>query len=252
MKIDILTLFPEMLDAVLNTSIIGRAREKGLIDINLVNIRDYSENKHKSVDDYPFGGGSGMVMQAQPVFSALRSLEVEGCRKIYFSPKGKHFTQETAKELLSEEHLVLLCGHYEGIDQRIIDYWITDEISIGDYVLTGGEIPAMVLVDAVSRMIPGVLSSEDVYKNESIYSGLLEYPQYTRPREFEDMEVPEVLVSGNHGKIEDWQYLKSLEVTWERRKDLYIKYMDQMDLLPKEKQKIFKEFLNRNKDTISK
>ncbi len=243
MNIDVLTLFPEMLEAVLNTSIIGRAQAKGLITVNLINIRDFSENKHKSVDDYPFGGGLGMVMQAQPVFSAMKSLKTQGARRIYFSPKGNHFTQDTAKELIQEDHLILLCGHYEGIDQRIIDYWITDEISIGDYILTGGEIPAMVLIDAVARMIPGVLSSKMVYENESIYSGLLECPHYTRPREYEGMKVPEVLISGNHGKIEEWQYLKSLAITKERRKDLFEKYLKKRNELPEKKQKEIKTFL---------
>ncbi len=244
MNIDILTLFPEMLNAVLNTSIIGRAREKGLVSINLINIRDFSEDKHKRVDDYPFGGGLGMVMQAQPVFSAMKSLKIQGARRIYFSPKGKLFSQETAKELIQEDHLILLCGHYEGIDQRIIDYWITDEISIGDYVLTGGEIPAMVLVDAVARMIPGVLSSQEVYENESIYSGLLEYPHYTRPRVYEEMEVPEILLSGNHGKIEEWKYMKSLEMTRKRRPDLFEKYLQRKNELLEKKQKIIETFLD--------
>lgn len=244
MKIDILTLFPEMLDTVFNTSIIGRARDKELIDINLVNIRDYSHNKHKSVDDYPFGGGSGMVMQAQPVFTALHSIKAEECKRvIYLSPKGKKFNQEMAKELLDEDRIIMICGHYEGIDQRIIDSWVTDEISIGDYVLTGGEIPAMVLVDAVARMVPGVLSSEEAFKEESIYSGLLEYPQYTRPRVFEDMEVPEVLISGHHKKIEEWQYLKSLDLTRKKRQDLFKAYLEKMDQLPKDKQKLLREYL---------
>ena len=244
MKIDILTLFPEMMDAVLSTSIIGRAREKGLLDIHLINIRDYSENKHKSVDDYPFGGGAGMVMQTQPVFSALRDIKAEGNRIIYLSPKGKVFNQEKAIELSSEERLIFLCGHYEGIDQRIIEYWVTDEISIGDYVLTGGEIPAIVLIDAIGRMIPGVLSSEDAYKEESFYSDLLEYPQYTRPREFEGMEVPEVLFSGNHGEIEKWKFMQSLYITYEKRPDLFEKFIQNRHNLTIDKQKIIEIILN--------
>ncbi|MFA5527973.1 MAG: tRNA (guanosine(37)-N1)-methyltransferase TrmD [Peptostreptococcales bacterium] len=226
MRIDILTLFPEMMECVLKTSIMGRALEKGIVDIQIINIRDYSQDKHRSVDDYPFGGGNGMVMQAQPVFDALRDIDAYNKKIIYLTPKGKQFHQETAIELSQEERIVLICGHYEGIDQRIIDYWVTDEISIGDYVLTGGEIPALAVIDSVCRMIPGVLSSEDCYKNESIYSGLLEYPQYTRPREFEGLEVPDVLVSGNHQKIDEWRLEQSLELTKKRRKDLYNKYME--------------------------
>lgn len=244
MKIDILTLFPEMLDMVFNTSIIGRARQKELIDLNLINIRHYSNNKHKSVDDYPFGGGAGMVMQAQPVFAALRNIKADKCKKvIYLSPKGKPFNQETAKGLLDEDRIVMICGHYEGIDQRIIDYWVTDEMSIGDYVLTGGEIPAMVLVDTVARMIPGVLSSAEAFQEESIYSGLLEHPQYTRPRVFEDMEVPEVLISGHHKKIEEWQFFKSLDITRQKRQDLFKVYLEKMNQLPEDKQKLIKKYL---------
>ena len=224
MKIDILTLFPNMVECVLKTSIIGRAIENNIIDINIINIRDYSQDKHNRVDDYPFGGGDGMVMQPQPVFDALRDIEAEKNRIIYLTPKGKQFHQDTAIELSKEERLTFICGHYEGIDQRIIDYWVTDEISIGDYVLTGGEIPALAVIDSVCRMIPGVLSSEDCYQNESIYSGLLEYPHYTRPREYEGLEVPDILLSGNHKKIEEWRMEKSLELTESRRKDLYYKY----------------------------
>lgn len=244
MKIDILTLFPEMLDSVLSTSVIGRARENGILDINIINIRDYSESKHKSVDDYPFGGGEGMVMQVQPVFSAFRSIKAKGSKIIYLSPKGERFTQKKAIKLASEERIVLLCGHYEGIDQRIIDYWVTDEISIGDYVLTGGELPAMVLVDAVARMIPGVLSSEEAYSNESIYSGLLEYPHFTRPREYEGLDVPEILLSGNHGKIKEWRLEQSLHLTYNRRKDLFRNYIKKKNKLPKNEQKIIEAFLS--------
>lgn len=244
MKIDILTLFPEMMESVLNTSIIGRAQTNGLLDIGVVNIRDFSSNKHKSVDDYPFGGGEGMVMQAQPVFSALEHIQAKGNKIIYLSPKGQVFNQKKAIQLAQEERIVLLCGHYEGIDQRIIDHWITDEISIGDYVLTGGEIPAMVVVDAVARMVPGVLSSDACYENESIYSGLLEHPHYTRPRVYEGMEVPEILLSGNHGKIEEWRLFQSLKITEERRKDLYESYLRKKDSFSKKEQKIIQAYIS--------
>lgn len=244
MKIDILTLFPEMLQSVLNTSIIGRAQSNDILDINIINIRDYSSSKHKSVDDYPFGGGKGMVMQAQPIFSALHDIHAKGNKTIYLSPKGQLFNQEKAIQLAKEDRLILLCGHYEGIDQRIIDYWVTEEISIGDYVLTGGEIPAMVVVDTVARMIPGVLSSEACYEEESIYSGLLEYPHYTRPRVYEDIEVPEILLSGNHGKIEEWRLQQSLKLTHERRNDLFRNYIKKKNKFPKNEQKIIESFLN--------
>lgn len=245
MKIDILTLFPDMVQSVLNTSIIGRAQSNGLLEINIINIREYSTNKHKSVDDYPFGGGAGMVMQAQPIFSALQDIQAKGNKTIYLSPKGQTFNQQKAVQLAEEERLILLCGHYEGIDQRIIDYWVTDEISIGDYVLTGGEIPAMVVVDAVARMIPGVLSSEECYENESIYSGLLECPHYSRPRVYEGMEVPEVLLSGDHGKIEEWRLLESLKITERRRKDLFQEYIKKIESLSKKEQKIINEFIKK-------
>lgn len=246
MRIDILTLFPEMMQSVLNTSIIGRAQANNILDINIINIRDYSTNKHKSVDDYPFGGGEGMVMQAQPVFSALKDIDAKGHKTVYLSPKGQTFNQDKAVKMAKEDRLILLCGHYEGIDQRIIDYWVTDEISIGDYVLTGGEIPAMVIVDAVARMIPGVLSSEACYENESIYSGLLEHPHYTRPRVYEELEVPEILLSGNHAKIDEWRLSQSLEITEERRKDLFDAYIKQLDTLSKKEQKIIKAYINHD------
>lgn len=219
MKIDVLTLFPEMYDS-LNTSILGRAIENGHISIDYTNIRDFSNNKHNKVDDYPFGGGPGMVMKPDPIHDAIMSVKKENSRIIYLSPKGKVYNQELANELSKEEHLVLLCGHYEGIDQRIIDNYITEEISIGDYVLTGGELASMVLIDSVARLIPGVLSTEDSFIDESHYGGLLEHPQYTRPREFNGDEVPEVLLSGNHKNIDYWRKYKSIEDTYEKRPDM--------------------------------
>ncbi|WZL74821.1 tRNA (guanosine(37)-N1)-methyltransferase TrmD [Clostridiaceae bacterium 35-E11] len=230
MKIDILTLFPNMFQIPLGESIIGKAREKGILAINTINIREFSTDKHRKVDDYPYGGGAGMVMQAQPIFSALESVDAQGCKVIYMSPKGKTFNQEMAISLSKEERLIFLCGHYEGIDQRIIDYWVTDEISIGDYVLTGGELPAMVVIDAIARIIPGVLGQEESYMEESFYSGLLEYPQYTRPSEFKNLKVPDVLLSGNHKKIEEWRKSEALKFTKENRPDLFKKYINKKNL----------------------
>lgn len=241
MKIDILTLFPEMFTP-LTSSILGRAEEKGILDINITNIRDHSTDKHRKADDYPFGGGNGMVMLAQPIFDALRAVRAEGKKIIYMSPRGKVLGQEKIQELAEEESLVILCGHYEGVDQRVIDYWDMEEVSIGDYILTGGELPAMVLVDSVARMLPEVLSSMDAALGESIYSGLLEYPQYTKPREYEGLEVPEVLVSGNHRLINLWQFEKSLEITKERRPDLFEKFVEKEKELSKDERKILKKF----------
>jgi tRNA (guanine37-N1)-methyltransferase len=205
-------------------SIIGRAVDNNLLELNIMNIRDYTKNKHKKVDDYPYGGGAGMVMQADPIFNALENIDTKNSRIIYMTPKGKVFNQDLAIELSKEEHIVFLCGHYEGVDQRVIDHWVTDEVSIGDYVLTGGELPAMVMIDSIARMIPGVLGQKVSYMDESIYSGLLEYPHYTRPSEYRDMPVPEVLLSGNHKRIEEWRMEKSLEITRKRRPDMYKKY----------------------------
>ncbi len=223
MKIDILTLFPEMLEAALKTSIIGRAEEKGLISINCVQIRDFAFNKHRQVDDYPYGGGQGMVMQAEPIFQAYKSV-VGGLsykpKTIYLSPQGKTFRQSTAKRLSKEKHLVFLCGHYEGVDQRVLDEIVDMEISIGDFVLTGGEIAAMAVVDATARMIPGVLSSESSFSEESHFAGLLEHPQYTRPACWHDMDVPEVLQNGNHKLIEEWKRKKSIENTFKKRRGM--------------------------------
>ena len=218
MKFDVLTLFPEMFDC-LNQSVIGRAVEKELIDINLVNIRDFSNNKHKKVDDTPYGGGSGMVMMPDVVYRAFQSVESEKAKVIYMSPQGKTLDQKKVEDLAKQEHLIILCGHYEGIDQRVLDKIVDEEVSIGDYVLTGGEIPAMVLIDSVSRYVKGVLN-EDSIKEESFSNGLLEYPQYTRPENFEGEIVPEILLSGNHQNIEKWREEKSLEITKKKRPDL--------------------------------
>ncbi|WP_415932089.1 tRNA (guanosine(37)-N1)-methyltransferase TrmD, partial [Zhenpiania hominis] len=224
MNIDILTLFPEMFTAV-TSSILGKAGEKGILDIRLTNIRDYSMDKHKKADDYPFGGGAGMVLLADPVFRAMEAVKAEGKRSLYMSPRGRILDQELIQQLAQEKELVILCGHYEGVDQRILDYWNMEEVSIGDYVLTGGELPAMVLIDSVARMIPDVLSSSHAALDESVYSGLLEYPQYTKPRNYRDMEVPEVLVSGNHKNIHLWKLEQSLRLTKQRRPDLFRKFL---------------------------
>lgn len=218
MKFSILTLFPEMFDT-LNQSIIGRAKEKELIDIELINIRDFSKDKHKKVDDTPYGGGAGMVMRPDVVYDAYKSIGDENAKVIYMSPQGKQLNQEKVKELSKQEHLILLCGHYEGIDQRVIDEIVDEEISIGDYVLTGGELPAMVLIDSVSRYIDGVLNNESI-KEESFSDGLLEYPQYTRPEMFMGRNVPEILKSGHHENIDKWRKKMSLEITRIKRPDL--------------------------------
>ncbi len=218
MKFDVLTLFPEMFD-ILNQSIIGKAIEKNLIDVHLINIRDFSKDKHKKVDDTPYGGGAGMVMKPDVVYDAYQSVKDEKAKVIYMSPQGKTLNQKMVEELSKENHLIILCGHYEGIDQRVLDKIVDEEISIGDYVLTGGEIPAMVLIDSVSRYVEGVLK-EDSIKEESFSNGLLEYPQYTRPEVFEGMKVPEVLLSGHHENIEKWRKEKSLEMTKKKRPDI--------------------------------
>lgn len=218
MKFDVLTLFPEMFKP-LEESIIGRAKERNIIDINLINIRNYSKDKHNKVDDTPYGGGAGMVMRADVVYDAYKSVTSENSKVIYLTPQGNVLNQKKVEELAKEEHLILLCGHYEGIDQRVIDKIEPEEISIGDYVLTGGEIPAMVLIDAVSRYVDGVLNKESIME-ESFSSGLLEYPQYTRPEVFEGEKVPEVLLSGNHQNIEKWRKEKSIEITKVKRPEL--------------------------------
>ncbi len=232
MRIDILTLFPEMFEGFLGTSIIGRAIERGILNINLVNIRDFAKNKHKQTDDYPYGGGPGMVMSPQPLFDAFYHV-LDGsssARVIYFSPQGKNLKQEMAVEYAKNSHLVLLCGHYEGIDQRVIDRFVDEELSIGDYVLTGGELPAMVFIDCIGRLIPDVLGSPLSAEDESFSKGLLEYPHYTRPQEYEGSEVPPVLLSGHHKAIEEWRKIESLRNTLNKRPDL----LEKIQLNPEE------------------
>ena len=234
MQFDVLTLFPEMFN-ILNESIIGRAKEKGLINVNLINIRDFSKNKHKKVDDTPYGGGAGMVIQPDVVYDAYKSVitnnEISAkTRVIYMSPQGKKLDQQKVEELSKQEHLILLCGHYEGIDQRVLDSIVDEEISIGDYVLTGGELPAMVLIDSVSRYVEGVLKDGSTTE-ESFSQGLLEYPQYTRPEVFEEQQVPEVLRSGNHQMIDKWRREQSLKRTLEKRPDL----LEKVDLSDEDK-----------------
>jgi tRNA (guanine37-N1)-methyltransferase len=221
MIFDVLTLFPEMFE-VFNHSIINKARQKDLIHINLFNIRDFTSNKHKKVDDYPYGGGLGMVMQAEPIYNSIDHITKRYGYKPYtilLSPRGEKFNQQTAKRLYSKEHIALVCGHYEGIDERVMDL-IDCELSIGDFVLTGGEIASMAIIDTVARLIPGVLSSNESYEDESFYSGVLEYPQYTRPENFMGMKVPEVLISGHHENIRKWRRYQSLKITYEKRPDL--------------------------------
>ena len=228
MKIDILTLFPEMFNG-LKQSIIGRAVENKNLQINVINIRDFSKNKHKKCDDTPFGGGAGMVMTPQPLFDAISSVKTRQSLTILMSPRGKTLNQSLVKELSGESHLILVCGHYEGIDERVSQLCVDKEISLGDFVLTGGEIPAMAVVDAVARYIPNVITSESL-KEESFSNFLLEYPQYTRPQEFKGIKVPEVLISGNHKNINEWRLKKSLELTKKLRPDLYKKYKKQKNI----------------------
>lgn len=233
MKITILTIFPEMFESVLNASILGRAREQGLVEVQCVDIRPFSDRKHKNTDDYPFGGGAGMVMLAQPIMDAMASVTGEGFRgrRIFMGPRGTTLTTAKARELAKEEELVILCGHYEGVDQRVLDSCIDEEISIGDYILTGGELAAMVLTDCVARFIPGVLGSAESPEEESFSDGLLEYPQYTRPRELNGMTVPEVLLSGDHARIKAWRRQESLRTTKRFRPDL----LEKAELTDKEK-----------------
>ena len=238
MKIDVLTLFPEMFTPVTGASMLGRAAEKGILDIALHNIRDYTQDKHNRTDDYPFGGGGGMVQMADPIFRTLEDIGAEGKRLLYMSPRGKIIDQPMLQELAAEEELVILCGHYEGVDQRVLDHWNAEEVSIGDYILTGGELPAMVLIDAVARLIPGVLGNKDSALDESIYSGLLEHPQYTQPRDYRGMEVPEVLTSGNHRRIHLWRLEKSLELTARRRPEMLIEYARRRETLDKEERRL--------------
>ena len=235
MNFYILTLFPDMVMNGLNTSIIGRAMEAGRLHIEAINIRDYSANKHEKVDDYPYGGGAGMLMQAQPVYDAWKSVVERIGKKprcVYVTPQGKTFCQNDARRLAGEEDMILLCGHYEGIDQRVLEEIVTDYMSIGDYVLTGGELPAMVMVDAIARMVPGVLGNESSGSTESFEGGLLEYPQYSRPEEWNGKKVPPILLSGHHKKIEAWRRQQSVLLTRVRRPDL----LAQAELSPQERE----------------
>ena len=222
-----MTLFPEIFHSYMSESIMKRAIEKEIIEVHVYNIRDFSANKHKKVDDYPFGGGAGMLMTPQPIYDTYKHIvethNIKNPRVVYLTPKGKVYKQDIACDLSSNEDIILLCGHYEGIDQRIIDLIVTDEISIGDYVLTGGELPALIMIDSIARLIPGVLSQNESFEEESFKDDLLEYPHYTRPREFMGMKVPDVLLSGNHQKIEKWRLEESKKITKLRRPDLYKK-----------------------------
>ncbi|MBE6033047.1 MAG: tRNA (guanosine(37)-N1)-methyltransferase TrmD [Clostridiales bacterium] len=242
MNIHVLTLFPDMFLPV-TQSILGRAEEKGLLQVRVINIRDYTLDKHNRTDDTPFGGGAGMVMSPEPAFRALEAIGAQGKRILYPSPRGKVLDQSLIEDLAKQEDVVILCGHYEGVDQRILDHWEMEEVSIGDYVLTGGELPAMVIIDAVARLIPGVLGSPDSHLEESIYSGLLEYPHYTKPREFRGLSVPEVLVSGNHQLIHLWRFEESLKLTKERRPDLLEEFVRAADSLTKQEKKILRGIL---------
>lgn len=236
MRIDILTLFPEMCETVMSESIIGRARRAEKVEIVCTNIRDFAGNKHNKVDDMPYGGGMGMIMAADPIYNCYKSLVAETEEKprvIYMSPKGEKFTQEKARELSRLDRVMLICGHYEGVDERVIEEIVDEEISIGDYVLTGGELPALTVADAVCRMLPGVLSDDICFEEESHFSGLLEYPQYTRPAVWHEKEVPEVLLSGNHAKIAEWRRIKSLLITKERRPDIYNPTAEDIKILKK-------------------
>ena len=240
MKINILTIFPEMFDT-LKMSMLGRAIDNGIIELNLIDIRDYTEDKHNRVDDTPYGGGAGMVMQVQPILDAYRAKNCGG-QVLYMSPRGKMLDGDMAKELAGEGEITILCGHYEGVDQRVLDILEAKEVSIGDYVLTGGELPAMVLVDTVARFIDGVLASEESVIDESIYSSLLEYPQYSKPREIEGMTVPEVLLSGNHQEIDLWRWEQSLALTKEKRPDLFESYLENVGKLSKKEKAILDKY----------
>ncbi len=221
MKIDVLTLFPEMFYGVLNSSILKKAQEKQLVDIDLINFRDYSTNKHKEVDDYPYGGGNGMVLKPEPIFDAVEAIDNwDKAKIILLTPQGKVFNQRVAEKLKDDKHLIFICGHYEGFDERIREYLVTDELSIGDFVMTGGELAAMVVIDSVVRLLPSVLGNDQSSLNDSFSSGLLEYPQYTRPEIYRGWKVPDVLISGHHANINEWRRKESLKRTVERRSDL--------------------------------
>lgn len=243
MKFDVMTLFPEMVKGVLDESIIGRAQAEGIISVECHNIRDYSRDKHRKVDDTPYGGGMGMVMTCQPIYDCFldvkKNIPSESrTRVIYMSPKGRVFNHGIALELSEYDNLVILCGHYEGVDQRVLDEIVDEEISIGDYVLTGGELPACILIDAVARLKDGVLADRECYEDESVASGILEYPQYTKPRVFLDREVPEVLISGDHAKVDRWRLEEAVRLTKERRPDLLLEHPEFEEMLkPKKKKK---------------
>ncbi|WP_071461173.1 tRNA (guanosine(37)-N1)-methyltransferase TrmD [Bacillus massilinigeriensis] len=241
MKINVLSIFPEMFEGVLGHSILNKAREKGAVEYSLVNFREYADNRHKTVDDYPYGGGAGMVLKPQPIFDAVDDLvknaEGKKPRVILMCPQGERYTQRKAEELAQENHLIFICGHYEGYDERIREHLVTDEISIGDYVLTGGELGAMVVIDSVVRLLPGVLGKEESHIQDSFSTGLLEHPHYTRPADFRGMKVPDVLVSGNHKHIDEWRMRESLRRTFERRPDLLETFQ-----LPEMQKKWLEEF----------
>ncbi len=229
MKYYILTLFPEMIEDALSTSILGRAKNAGVISFEAINIRDYTLDKHKKVDDYPYGGGAGMVMQAQPIYDAYQAVCAKAGHRvhcIYLTPQGSLFNQNDAKSLALEEDICLLCGHYEGVDERVLEEIVDEYYSIGDYVLTGGELPALVMIDAISRMVPGVLTNSDSGEDESLENNLLEYPQYSRPETWNDRKVPSILLSGDHAKVDEWRYEQSVLRTKKRRPDLYEKYLE--------------------------
>ncbi len=243
MRIDVLTLFPEMFGPVIGGSILGRAAEKGIIDVRLTDIRTFSNDKHNKADDYPFGGGGGMVMMPDPIFGAMESVGAADRKVIYMSPRGKILDAEKIRELSETDGFVILCGHYEGVDQRVLDYWDAEEVSIGDYVLTGGELPAMVLIDSVARLLPDVLGNENSALEESVYSGLLEHPQYTKPREYRGLKVPEVLLNGNHKLIELWKFRQALLLTKERRPDMFRAFIGQEHELSKDERKVLEEIM---------
>lgn len=238
----VLTLFPEMIEGTLSHSITGRAIKEGIINVEAVNIRDFTMDKHRHVDDYPYGGGAGMVMQPQPIYDAYKSIADKAgkARVLYMSPQGRRFDQKMAEELSKEDSLILLCGHYEGVDERVIEEIVTDEVSIGDFVLTGGELAAITIIDTVSRLVPGVLNKEESYENESFSDGLLEYPQYTRPPEFMGRKVPDILLSGHHANIDKWRREQSIIRTYQKRPDL----LEGAELTDKEKK--FLNTLKRN------
>lgn len=248
MKIIVLTQFPELFQGVLSAGILARAAEKGLVETEIINIRDYSTDRHRKTDDTPFGGGAGMVMTPQPAFDALRAVDASKKRRIYMSPRGRLLDRTLALSLASEDEVVILCGHYEGVDQRIIDSWNMEEVSIGDYIVSGGELPAMVLIDVVTRFIPGVLGNEESNEEESIYSGLLEYDQYTKPRDFEGLEVPEVLCGGNHELIRLWQLENALRKTGRARPDLFASWLENHKTLTKKEKALLDTVLSETAD----